>query len=609
MIAEVIPWAPETFKSDNYLVVDFETTGIDKGSALAANNRIVDAVWYLNRDKKLRATRGSEAQQDRLVEDIKTVDFIVAHNAKFELQWLQRCWLDLTEILAYCTMVGEKVLAGNLIHPFNLADTLERYGLASKLDSVSGMIKAGWDCADIPADMLRFYCAVDVIQTQRLFEQQRQKLIELNLLPVQFTRCLTTAMLADIETKGVYLDGTRVRAEYNLQSTRRSEAERALQEYCGGINWASGKQVADVLYDQLGFSEPTDRRGNPDRTSAGKRRTDKATLASLKPSNKRQAKFLELKKTFSAADAALNKTLKPFYLCAESDEPIIRFQYHQVRTATHRLSSTGLKYGIQGQNMPRAYKRLITARNPGWYVAEADGSQLEFRIAAHLGKDKVAVDDIVNKMDIHSVTASHIFGKEWEQAQSDPDKKKSLRTKAKAHTFRPTFGGEGQNDNERAYVKYFNTRYHALAKTQESWVNAVCRDKKLVTESGLIFYYPDIEINNKGKVNRKTDIYNYPIQSLATAEVIPVAVVSLWRRMIKEKLKSFITNTIHDSVVMEVHPEEVEVIKDMVKLAFIDDVACYLLDVYGITLRAPLAAEYKVGTHWGDGSVGVWELQ
>lgn len=609
MINTVIAYKPENYLSDNYLVVDFETTNLSKGSALEADNRIVDAVWYLNRTKKLKATRGNEAQQNKLVADLKTVDFVVAHNAKFELQWLQRCWVDLLDVLPYCTMIGERVLAGNIDKPLSLAETLGRYGLASKLDSVSNMIKAGWNCDDIPSNMLRFYCAVDVLQTQKLFERQKQKLVELNLLPVQFTRCLTTSALADIETKGVYLDVSRVRTEYNLQTLRRGEAERALQEYCGGINWASGKQVAEVLYDQLGFSELTDRRGNPDRTSKGKRRTNKETIAALKPNNKRQAQFLELKKTFSAADAALNKTLKPFHLCAESEEPVIRFQFHQVRVATHRLSSTGSKYGVQGQNMPRAYKRLITARTEGWHIAEADGSQLEFRIAAHLGKDKVAVDDIVNKMDIHSVTASHIFGKDWAAVQDDPEKRDLMRTKAKGHTFRPTFGGEGQTENEKNYVKYFNTRYNALATTQESWVNTVCREKKLVTQSGLIFYFPDVAVDKRGKVNCKTDIYNYPIQSLATAEIIPVAVISLWRRMLQAKLKSFIINTVHDSVIMEVHPDEVDIIREMVKLAFIDDVGSYLLAVYGITLGVPLAAELKIGTHWGDKSVGKWELQ
>ena len=109
---------PGVYLTDNYVVLDVETTNTEHGSALAANHLLL-ACWRLGgAHPAVGAGRdhyhwGDEFNQQSLIEHIYQADYLVAHNTKFELGWLKRCGLDLRRVLPACTMIGEKVLAGN----------------------------------------------------------------------------------------------------------------------------------------------------------------------------------------------------------------------------------------------------------------------------------------------------------------------------------------------------------------------------------------------------------------------------------------------------------------------------------------------------------------
>ena len=141
---------PNLYWSDNYVVLDFETTTILKGSPLIEGNRIVLACW--GRGGDVRSTFGSEYEQGELVKAINGADFIVAHNAKFELGWLRRCGIDLRTVCVYDTLIGEYVLGGNRFNlvQLSLANSLKRYGLEGKEDTIGMMFKAGIDTLDMP---------------------------------------------------------------------------------------------------------------------------------------------------------------------------------------------------------------------------------------------------------------------------------------------------------------------------------------------------------------------------------------------------------------------------------------------------------------------------
>jgi DNA polymerase-1 len=231
-------------------------------------------------------------------------------------------------------------------------------------------------------------------------------------MPVFFTRCIVTPVLALMEGRGVHLDPERVAAEHAAQTARLAELETELAVVTGGINLASRKQLGEVLYDKLGFEEPT-RRGEVQRTAAGGRKTDKATLGNLKANTPEQKRFVELLGEYAKVSARLSKSLNFFKGVCEEYGGTFRARFNQAVTQTHRLSSSGrrLKFkggsgGVQFQNMPREYKRLICARDPDYVVVEVDGAQLEFRVAGEVSHDPQVHHDVETNADIHRYTAS-----------------------------------------------------------------------------------------------------------------------------------------------------------------------------------------------------------
>jgi DNA polymerase I-like protein with 3'-5' exonuclease and polymerase domains len=576
---------PEIYLSDNYVVLDFETTNKNKGSALDPDNNLVLSVWKQAGGSFLHSW-GNEFQQEELVEAVEQADFLVAQNAKFELQWLARCGLDLHNVLVYDTMIGEYVRGGNRwkYSALSLDSLGERYGYGTKGSLVSSLIKNGVCPSEIPKDWLHTYCKRDVYLTEQVFKRQRSVLHDRGQLPIQFTRCLLTPCLADIESNGMQLDDAKVQKEYTEQSELSEDLDRRLNGISGGINWSSPTQVAGFLYDELGFDEVKNRQGKPIRTATGRKKADVATLAALRPRNAKQRNFLALYKQARNASTQLTKYLTKFKECCEESGGHMEAAFNQTNTNTHRLSSSGARYKTQFQNLPRAYKHIFKARHKGWKVGEADGSQLEFRVAVHLGQDKQGLVDILDGVDVHSFSAD-IIG--------------VPRQEAKAHTFKPLYGGTSGTKKEKEYYRFFQERYCDITGTQRKWIDRVLNDKKLRTEWGLEYHWPNTKMDSSGYISNTTAICNYPVQGFATAEIIPIAVVYFWHR--SKDLQMFLVNTIHDSIISELPPEEQEQFEDLSRQCLIDDVYFYLSEVYGIDFTVPLGCETKVGDYWSLG--------
>ena len=89
------------YTTGRYVVVDFETTNIDKGSPYNPDNKMVVACWYTSWDGEYHVRWGNEYEQGDLVKACEEADFIVAHYSKFELGWLQRCGLDIYKVLPF----------------------------------------------------------------------------------------------------------------------------------------------------------------------------------------------------------------------------------------------------------------------------------------------------------------------------------------------------------------------------------------------------------------------------------------------------------------------------------------------------------------------------
>jgi len=226
-------------------------------------------------------------------------------------------------------------------------------------------------------------------------------------------------------------------------------------------------------------------------------------------------------------------------------------------------------------------------------VGEIDGTQLEFRIAVHMGRDRVGLKNIRTKgFDVHRLTADTL-GVD--------------RQTAKASTFKPLYGGTGGTPEQREYFAAFKRTYKGIADTQRRWVLKTLQDKEFRTEYGLTFFFPGTRLMGSGWITNSTNIYNYPIQGFATAEIIPIALVCAWHRM--ANIKSFLVNTVHDSIIAELHPDEVGVWHEIAKQCFITDTYDVLRKLYGISLTIPLGVGVLVGSHWSNDTAKASEVK
>ena len=605
-----LPWflltdkPADIYSGETFLVLDFETDSEQNGVALHEPNDILLACWQVvnanGRVLKTAHTWGGIYEQAELLHDISKVKFVVAQNAKFEAQWLKRCGAELRDILFYDTMLAEWVLHGNRKgnqYPKSLGGMARKYGVPGKKDVVSALIRIGVSPRDINPDWLLEYCHADVRSTLAVFLKQRKALDDADLWHLVHTRNMACAALADIEFEGLNLDPARVEEEYIRVAAELETLGAELAAMTGGINLGSPKQLGVYLYDVLKFEEVRDHKGDIVKTNKGERSTNAKVLAELKIKTDAQKNFFDLYKRYNKAASLLEKNLDYFKLTCEQRDCKFLGQFKQGVVQTHRLASSGIPIRFEGrklpksvqlQNIPREYKKLFWSGDDDYEVAEFDGSQLEFRVAVDMGKDKVGLAEIENGVDIHSFTAKVLTD------AGEP----TSRQDAKAKTFRPLYGGGSGTKALQEYCEYFKKKYTGISETQRGWALKCASDGKFVTPYGMVFYFPGTKMQRSGYITNSTNIYNYPVQGFATGEIIPVALVYFWHRTRNLPVRIFAT--IHDSVAVKIKKGYFEEVLAIAKQSFTLDVYDFLLRVYGYKFKVPLGLGAKVSTHWSD---------
>lgn len=593
----------DTYLEDDFIVFDLETTNIDKGDATTEENQVIVGYYKTSKGEEGWIEGTSFEIIEQLAEALEPCPLLVGHGLKFDLKWLRRYIGNrfLHDRIVYDTLLGEYVRYGNLKVPLGLGETSNRYGYGTKDPLVDKMIRAGICPSEIPYSFIKARVKKDVEQTYNVFLKQREALYLEGKLEVLYTRCLVTCFLADIEFNGMYLDSHRVEEEYLNHKKRLLELDKELEQIARGINFNSPKQLGEFIYNELKFKPPTTPQGDVIRTSSGQLPTDVNTLLSLKTTTAKQRKFISLLKERSKVSSALSKNLDFFYGVVTEGDGTFVATFNQSVTRTHRLSSSGKKRefkafpkkskSVQFQNMDRTFKRLFKARKKGWKILEADGANLEFRVAGSLGRDEQILQDVIDEVDVHSFTRDVLI-----KAGQKTD-----RQGAKAHTFKPLYGGESGTKAEKAYYAAFKEKYKGIAAAQEQWKQQVLRDKKIQFPWGIEFSWPDCTLTSSGYIKYTPSICNYPVQSLATAEIILIGIVYLWHLMFFLGLESFIVNTIHDSVIIEENPKEEELLTKLIVLSFTTFVYEYMRNLYNYELFVPLGVGIKSSEFWGEG--------
>jgi len=222
-------------------------------------------------------------------------------------------------------------------------------------------------------------------------------------------------------------------------------------------------------------------------------------------------------------------------------------------------------------------------------IMEADFAQLEFRAAAYLSQDKVAIDEVSTGFDVHAYTSKVIT--DAGQATS--------RQEAKAHTFAPLYGatGFGRSKAEAAYYEHFTEKYKGIKAWHTRLAKEALATGKITTPSGRQFSFPDVHRLMSGKITNFTQIKNYPVQSFATADIVPLILMYIERKL--EPYQSCVVNSVHDSIVVDVHPNEEKEVLDVIEITN-QNMISLIEKEFKIEFNVPLLLEAKIGTNWLD---------
>ena len=580
----------EGMYEEPYIVIDLEVDGDYYGDP-RYGGEIILAVWYCSWTGKYKYSRDIK----KVYQDISKAKTLIAYNAKYECKHLLKNKCDISHLNIYDPMLAQYTLDGIIRNKLSLDSLCTRYGLDNKDVVIDTLMKNGVPPSEMPWSLLLDRCIRDVRTTQQLYEITKKQVKDREIFPLLHVRLALCKTLSYMEMKGMHLDKDRVYDEYVGRAKEFEEIQQELDEFTGGINHNSPAQKQEYLYDYLKFEEVKDCvKGGPLRTESGGRKTDMDTIRQLKPKNEKQREYLKLIRRYAKLNAELGKALDKFKECVDSNE-LLYANFNQNVSKTHRLTSSGTKHKIQFQNMQRDFKPLFNARKKGWLMMEADYSNLEFVVAGFLCDDMQIYEDFTNDVDVHKVSASEIFNVPQEEVTPEQ------RTAAKAFTFLPLFGGTSGTEDQKRYYRAFNERYKGVVRRQEAWKASVINRKAFTIDTGMEFRWPHAKVNRRGYLNVNNNVCNYAIQHLATGEIVPIAVSLLHDEMVRKNYKSFMVNTVHDSVVIEVHPEERESLEELVTEVFTTKVYNFLYDNYGIEFWMPLGVGIKVGTHWAEG--------
>ena len=172
------------------------------------------------------------------------------------------------------------------------------------------------------------------------------------------------------------------------------------------------------------------------------------------------------------------------------------------------------------------------------------------------------------------------------------------RQAAKPHTFKPLYGGVFGTPPEMAYYKAFLDKYKGIDRWQGELQDEAIRTKKIRTPTGKEYAFPFAKRNHYGGATGSTRIKNYPVQGTATGDIVPWGFIFVSWAL--RDYKSVVINTVHDSILVDVHPEELDVIPQLCleMLLLVEQWVhnFYEWDLYGV----PIAADAQMGKNWGE---------
>jgi DNA polymerase-1 len=511
----------------------------------------------------------------------------IAHNIKYDLKVLNRYGISVAAP-TFDTMV-----AHYLINPESKQgmDFLAEFYLKYQPISIETLIgkkgKGQGNMRDLKPEEISDYACEDAdvtFQLKQLFEPEIQK-EHLKELFYEMEMPLVE-VLKDMEQEGIAIDVAGLKDYSKQMEITLAELEKNIKKEAGiDFNVDSPKQLGDILFDVLKISSKAKK------TKTGQYATSEDILQKHEKDHPIIPMILEYRQLRKLKSTYVD----PLPTMTDRIDGRIHTNYMQTVTATGRLSSNNPNL----QNIPirtdkgKEIRKAFIPRNEEFTLMAADYSQIELRIIAALSKDKNMIEAFSSGQDIHKATAAKVFSVSLEEVTRDQ------RSAAKAVNFGIIYGqsafGLAQNLNiSRTEAKSIIDAYFEQYSTIKTYMDGAvsqARDKGYVeTIMQRRRYLPDINSANavvRGFAERNA--VNAPIQGSA-ADIIKMAMVSVYRAMKQQPLKSKMILQVHDELVFDVHKSEMNLMEKLVEEAMEN----------AVKLVVPMEVELQFGENWLD---------
>jgi DNA polymerase-1 len=389
-----------------------------------------------------------------------------------------------------------------------------------------------------------------------------------------------TEVLASMQYEGIYIDKQEL-LDFGKELQEKIDIlTQEIYELTGEeFNINSTKQLGEILFEKLKLTAKK-------KTKTGYS-TDVDVLEKIKYEHPVIEKILEYRQL-----QKLNSTYVEGLIPYIDETGRIHSKFHQTVTTTGRISSTDPNL----QNIPTRMElgrklRKVFKPEQGYIFVDADYSQIELRVLAHISKDKNMIEAFCNNEDIHAQAASKVFNIPLEEVT------KEERTKAKAVNFGIVYGisefGLGEQlgvsrKKAKEYIEQYLDKYSGI---KEFMINIVEETKEKGYVETLYHrrrYVPELKSNNYmvrqfgGRVAMNT-----PIQGTA-ADIMKIAMINVYNKLKENNLKSKLIVQVHDEILVETLESEKEQVKQIVKEEM-ENV---------IKLKVPLLAEVEEGYNW-----------
>lgn len=510
----------------------------------------------------------------------------IGHNIKFDALVLENHGVIL-QGYGFDTMIASWLAnPGGFSHGLKSVAYQELGVTMQEITELIGRGQKQISMADVPVTDVANYACADADMTYRLYTHLLKKLKANNVMQV-FTRyeMPLIRVLAQMERNGVLVD-TKYLAVMSeeLGKTIDTVTKEIYLSIGHEFNINSPKQLAEILFEDLKLPAVT-------KTKTGYS-TDEAVLKSLKgahPIIEPLLTYRELTKLKSTYIDAL-----PTLVNAKTGR--LHTSFNQTGAASGRLSSSDPNL----QNIPikselGAKIREAFVAPKGSVIASLDYSQIELRILAHLSQDPVLVNAYKRGQDVHTLTASVIYG--ITEDKVTPQMRRSAKTINFALMYGMSAFGLAQaisipRADAQAFIDRYFASYAGVKKFFEQVTSKAYQEGFVETISGRRRYIPELHssIPNIRRAGERMAI-NLPMQG-TNADIIKLAMIEIQDYLNEKQFKTKMMLQVHDELVFEIPKHEVQIV--------IPPIRDYMVNA--VKLSVPIAVECKIGNSWGKTS-------